>query len=95
MGAVCIDFDAYTGREPKGVLILDAISQFIYYVSSEDKRLKQIGSLLGMAVAAKSLYVFIVLYMSSQATNVYKAPRSRNEPNYRRLSEHSDKTVHV
>jgi hypothetical protein len=77
-GPVCVDFDLHPDEEP-ALLVMDALGRVIGVVSSEDERLKQMGTVLGMALVAKVVYIGIILYKSSQATKLCKPP-SQNRP---------------
>jgi ABC-type multidrug transport system ATPase subunit len=73
-GPVCVDFDLYPDEEQPAMLVMDAVGRVLTVVSSEDDRLKQMGTLLGMALVAKVVYIGIILYKSSQATKLCKPP---------------------
>jgi hypothetical protein len=79
-GPGCVDFDLYPEEQP-ALLVMDALGLVIGLVSSEDERLKQMGTVLGMALVAvaKVVYIGIILYKSSQATKLCKPP-SQNRP---------------
>ena len=64
---VCINFDLHPDEKP-GALVLDAIHKVIPLYSSEDKRLEQMASLLGIALVAKGIAMAVLLYNSSRTT---------------------------
>jgi len=71
-GPICVDFDLYPEEAKSGAIVLDAFHKLVPLISSEDKRPRQMGTLMGMALVAKSIYIAIVLFKSSRATRLHQ-----------------------
>ena len=52
-------------------MVLDALTRVISQVTSEDQRLEQMATLLGLSLFAKFVYICIVLFKTSHATRLH------------------------
>lgn len=71
VSSVCVDFSIPPNdQEDPGLLVLDAVNRVVSQLSSEDKRLEQMGTLLGISFFAKFVYIGIIFFTSSRATRL-------------------------
>lgn len=81
-GTICIDLTIPPyNQEESGVVILDAVSRQVSQISSEDQRAVQLGTLIGIGLLVKCVYIAIVLFKSSRSTKLYPRKETRDESN--------------